>query len=407
MSKVFGGEQFNHVSIHTGTEAIQKTSELGADALAVGSHVAFGSGAYQPGTPSGDGLMAHELAHVVQQQGSEPLLQRRSVAVASTDTPQEREAEQVASAVVATLYPQESGNGEYAIPLKPVRPAITNNLSIQRGNKPKKEDLPKPREEEKSWEPSEGDKIEEIQNIYKKILEQVLDNLKKGERFRHWSVEQVEESDEMRGAMTDALGITGDGLDITRDFRRNLVLYQFCTSDADAQNKLLAEHDRLHPDQAPIERRPVVTIIDWVRRATSHIPKPGTTKYGITVSRDAEETQEAAYAKSHEYIENANRLLGELSTLVVQPGIRIDGEFVNKGELIQAIGGFNKGTREAGTLASLNIPENISSIAEQAMQDHLPTRNAQVQDLLCQIAIQAGLATASGSGSAGRSDMRR
>ena len=41
--------------------------ELGARAVTVGEHVAFAPGEYRPGTPVGDALLAHELAHVGQQ----------------------------------------------------------------------------------------------------------------------------------------------------------------------------------------------------------------------------------------------------------------------------------------------------------------------------------------------------
>jgi len=40
---------------------------LNARAFSVGSEIAFGAGEYQPGTLIGDALIAHELAHVVQQ----------------------------------------------------------------------------------------------------------------------------------------------------------------------------------------------------------------------------------------------------------------------------------------------------------------------------------------------------
>src|SRR5207248_5337577 len=35
----------------------------------VGPHIAFGKGEFKPGTPAGDALLAHELAHVSQQRG--------------------------------------------------------------------------------------------------------------------------------------------------------------------------------------------------------------------------------------------------------------------------------------------------------------------------------------------------
>lgn len=44
--------------------------ELGAQALTVGDRVGFAPGRFRPGTRTGDRLLAHELAHVVQQRGA-------------------------------------------------------------------------------------------------------------------------------------------------------------------------------------------------------------------------------------------------------------------------------------------------------------------------------------------------
>jgi len=66
MEKAFG-TGFSDVRMHTGPRAADLSQSLGARAFTVGNHVAFGAGEYQPGTPVGDALIAHELAHVVQQ----------------------------------------------------------------------------------------------------------------------------------------------------------------------------------------------------------------------------------------------------------------------------------------------------------------------------------------------------
>ena len=66
MESAFGSD-FGAVRLHTDGAATQLTEGLGARAFTVGDHVAFGSGEFHPGTPQGDALIAHELAHVVQQ----------------------------------------------------------------------------------------------------------------------------------------------------------------------------------------------------------------------------------------------------------------------------------------------------------------------------------------------------
>ena len=58
---------FSAVRVHTGPAADKVASTLQAHALTTGSDIMFRAGAYRPGTPSGDRLLAHELAHVVQQ----------------------------------------------------------------------------------------------------------------------------------------------------------------------------------------------------------------------------------------------------------------------------------------------------------------------------------------------------
>ena len=72
MERAFGAD-FRPVRVHTDRQAAASAAAIGADAYTVGRHIAFGPGRYQSGTEAGRRLLAHELAHVVQQQGrSEP-----------------------------------------------------------------------------------------------------------------------------------------------------------------------------------------------------------------------------------------------------------------------------------------------------------------------------------------------
>lgn len=61
------GSSFSNVEIHTDSQASVLSNDMNARAFTVGNHIAFGSGEYKPGTLIGDALIAHELAHVVQQ----------------------------------------------------------------------------------------------------------------------------------------------------------------------------------------------------------------------------------------------------------------------------------------------------------------------------------------------------
>ncbi len=70
------GVDLGRVRVHTGSEAESTAKDLQARAYTVGSDVVFNRGEYQPGSENGRRLMAHELAHVVQQGGAAPLPER-------------------------------------------------------------------------------------------------------------------------------------------------------------------------------------------------------------------------------------------------------------------------------------------------------------------------------------------
>jgi len=73
------GQDFKDVRIHTGGAANKATDRLNAEAFASGNNIVFGQGKFRPGTPAGDHLLAHELAHVVQQKGSGGAVQLKSM----------------------------------------------------------------------------------------------------------------------------------------------------------------------------------------------------------------------------------------------------------------------------------------------------------------------------------------
>ncbi len=61
------GHSFQNIRVHTGERAAESARAIGAHAYAVGQDVVFGSGQYAPHTTAGQRLLAHELAHTVQQ----------------------------------------------------------------------------------------------------------------------------------------------------------------------------------------------------------------------------------------------------------------------------------------------------------------------------------------------------
>jgi Domain of unknown function (DUF4157) len=66
MENAFSSD-FAAVRVHTGAAAHEAAAALDARALTAGTDILFRADEYQPGTPGGDRLLAHELAHVIQQ----------------------------------------------------------------------------------------------------------------------------------------------------------------------------------------------------------------------------------------------------------------------------------------------------------------------------------------------------
>lgn len=99
------GHDFSHVRVHNDAAAAHSAATVDAAAYTVGSHVVFGAGSYAPGTRWGRHLIAHELAHVVQQ-GAGGLMRKSlaSLMIGSHDDPAERDADQAADRVVAGSY---------------------------------------------------------------------------------------------------------------------------------------------------------------------------------------------------------------------------------------------------------------------------------------------------------------
>lgn len=95
------GQDFSGVRVHTDARAQASARAVGALAYTVGRDIAFGAGQYAPHTGDGRRLIAHELAHVVQQGGG---LQRRAEGEARAvgdEAAGEQEADAAADAVLS------------------------------------------------------------------------------------------------------------------------------------------------------------------------------------------------------------------------------------------------------------------------------------------------------------------
>lgn len=64
------GLSFDDVRVHTDDRAARTVAAEHARAVTVGTHILFGAGGYRPDTLAGQALLAHELAHTVQQRSA-------------------------------------------------------------------------------------------------------------------------------------------------------------------------------------------------------------------------------------------------------------------------------------------------------------------------------------------------
>src|SRR5262245_26660175 len=64
------GKDLSGVRVHTGAESAEAADAVGARAYTVGNDIHFAEGEYSPGDPYGQHLLAHEVAHTVQQDGA-------------------------------------------------------------------------------------------------------------------------------------------------------------------------------------------------------------------------------------------------------------------------------------------------------------------------------------------------
>lgn len=79
------GADFGAVRVHTGSAAAAQAKQLDATAFTTGRDIYFGKGQFQPDTPAGKELIAHELTHTIQQGAT------KQTAIGTSATPAVRE----------------------------------------------------------------------------------------------------------------------------------------------------------------------------------------------------------------------------------------------------------------------------------------------------------------------------
>ncbi len=115
---------FDDVRIHTGDQAARSAEAVDALAYTVGRDIVFGDEGYAPNTTSGQRLLAHELAHVAQQESGALEIARQTPAPApgvfppnppAPPTPQEKKTE--APVPVPTPAPEEKKTSKKRAPV--------------------------------------------------------------------------------------------------------------------------------------------------------------------------------------------------------------------------------------------------------------------------------------------------
>jgi hypothetical protein len=99
------GHDFSRVRVHS--EDANSAAALNARAYTLGSDIVFGAGEYAPQTRQGRSLLAHELAHVVQQGGTPAAIQGKP-RVDSPSASAEQAADAAAHTVMNSRIPSDS-----------------------------------------------------------------------------------------------------------------------------------------------------------------------------------------------------------------------------------------------------------------------------------------------------------
>jgi hypothetical protein len=96
------GHDFSNVRVHNNSRAVDSARAVHARAYTVGQNVVFGSGQYAPRTSGGQKLLAHELAHTVQQCHGTESISSGEISLEPRDSVHEKEAESTSQSLGIT-----------------------------------------------------------------------------------------------------------------------------------------------------------------------------------------------------------------------------------------------------------------------------------------------------------------
>ena len=99
------GRDFSQIRVHSGERAAASASAVNARAYTVGRDVVFGRSQYAPRTDAGRQLLAHELAHTVQQDGRSSFAGEH-IPIGDATSPLETEADRMAGEALSGVVRQ-------------------------------------------------------------------------------------------------------------------------------------------------------------------------------------------------------------------------------------------------------------------------------------------------------------
>jgi hypothetical protein len=114
------GTDFSGVRIHTDQNADILARTVNANAFTIGQNIAFADDRFDPASPSGQKLLAHELAHAVQQKNVRSI-PHETIPITKPDHTSEREADAAAVRFASGLTDQ---------PSPPLSAAVSPQLSL-------------------------------------------------------------------------------------------------------------------------------------------------------------------------------------------------------------------------------------------------------------------------------------
>ena len=156
------GHDFSRVRIHADERAATTANAVNARAFTVGNHIGFAAGQFAPASASGRELLAHELAHVIQQQSlNSAALQRKSAAARAGDPLEEDEEEHPRAYRGPTEAPsQEPGEEVEVRPPPSPKEQGTDSAGKEKESKPPEGDSPESESEEGGVQVSGGVEVE-------------------------------------------------------------------------------------------------------------------------------------------------------------------------------------------------------------------------------------------------------